>query len=111
MPLSARAEFVAKNGEWESQLYTWIRHFIHTTRVASEFEHVFVQPRSARSEFSRSFGPRRIGAVTGDATQEIAALARDVAEHWNSLDNDLKLRLQRIFSVRQDGKSVKVGLS
>ncbi|MFO0908999.1 MAG: response regulator [Isosphaeraceae bacterium] len=113
---AARLYYVQKGGdgsyEWIERLLDYLRRSIHSERISRNLERMFVG-RSASSGYARSAvrggysGREQLGGAS-DATQSLAALARDIAQHWRVLDGTTKQSVQRHFRVEMDGDIVRV---
>jgi hypothetical protein len=112
-PRSARPLFISKIGPWEEELYRWIRQVIHGDRIKQALRAVFVHSEEPREVAGSALRPQVAygsHAAAGDATQEIAALSRDIAAHWRFLDKNLQDRVLKVFSVQEIDGDIHVGL-
>jgi len=107
----ARPMFIAKDfkGYWITEILGWMRTIIYSRLVQDEIGQTFVEPRSHQTAaYGLVVGRNAHGA--GDATQALAALARDIARYWTYLDRDTQLRVQEYFKVVVAENGVRVSM-
>jgi hypothetical protein len=98
--------FPKANG-WTERLYGAIRGVVHGDRIRERFERLFGPPLG---EAPALRGRYTATHVPCDPTQELAALARDIERHYNSLDADLKNQLEKVFTITTDAGRARVSL-
>ena len=77
---------------------------ISETFVESLLDH----PSDLAAAYGHAVGRNAPGS--GDATQVLAALARDIARYWNDLDRETQTFVQRYFKVVVEGKEIRVSM-
>jgi CheY-like chemotaxis protein len=107
-----RAIFISKlEVDWPDQLVRKVKAYLYGTRIEKQMDELFGtdEQRAAakRGRFSRPFS----GSMGGkSATHELAALFRDIAAHWDDLDERSQGRIQKMFYVNTQTDPIRVSL-
>jgi hypothetical protein len=107
---SARLFYVQKGRdgsyEWINELLGYLRRTIHSKRISLALETLFVG-RDPAASYAGAVGKESAGTYR-DATQPLAALARDITRNWHHLDEATKKRVESHFRVEVDDGKVRV---
>lgn len=99
-----RVIFIPKSDEtWPERLLEELKAFLFGTRIEARISNLFRDDSPPGLDGSRhhQFTPAR------NVTHDLAALVRDIAEHWDDLDNGLRSRARKFFRVEyKDGRVV-----
>jgi hypothetical protein len=93
--------------DWEDRLTAQIRSVVHSDRVAEQFERVFGKISMSQTAVVKAgvsqLAPSLRGDMlaTADLTQDLNLLIRDIEQHWDDLDGDLKTSIESVFRVER----------
>ena len=112
----ARPIFIEKDikGAWIGEILRWMRSTVHSRRIRAMLKETFgarraLQVQSSNLAFAGASAGRN-GPVSGDATQMLSGLSRDISKHWVYLDDDAKRHVRDYFKVVEEGDRPRVSL-
>jgi len=107
--LSPQVLFISKDDvEWAAKLLRKVKEFVYGTPIRRRIDDIFGSRGQSRGVPVERHAHRRYGR-TG-LSHDLAALTRQIAEHWEDLDKPLRRRIQRVFRIDTSEEPIRVGL-
>jgi CheY-like chemotaxis protein len=92
--------------EWATSLVRLVIATVYGNPIDAELDDLFGGGSPARPARFRSPG----SAAGRSLTHRLAALRRNIRDHWSYLDEPLKKRIQRFFKVDVSGETTRISL-
>jgi len=113
----ARPMFIEKDmkGIWIGEILKWMHSTIHSRRIREMLRETFgarpaLHVKNSSLAFAGAAAGRDGPVVSGDATQMLSGLSRDISKHWVYLDDDTKRRVRDYFKVVEEGEKPRVSM-
>jgi hypothetical protein len=109
--------FIEKDvkGIWIGEILKWMHSTIHSRRIREMLRETFgtrpaLQVKNSNLAYAGAAAGRDGPVVSGDATQMLSGLSRDISKHWVYLDDDTKRRVRDYFKVVEEGEKPRVSI-
>jgi CheY-like chemotaxis protein len=93
---------------WETKLIDKLKKYLYSNRIEARIDRLF--GRGARAATASSSPMGRPSADEGSATLELAALCREIINHWKDLDESLQNRIRELFNVDVNSNPIRISL-
>ena len=94
-----RVELIQKNDDWPEKLLSEIKAYLIERQLDSLFD--------GQTDATEA---RKVVRSSGSLTHALAALSRDIANHWHDLDDATRARIREYFETTEDEQQVRVSL-
>ena len=98
---------LSKSHDFGQVLCDKLKAFLFGQQVEEQMDQMF---KRAEADAEQIIRLRQRPRGTGSLTHELAALCRDIARHWNDLDERCRARVRTVFYIDDTKEPVRVSL-
>jgi CheY-like chemotaxis protein len=108
-PAGPRCALISKlEGGWPKRLLRMVKAHVYGRSVRARMQELFGPGTGSSADVVRRESRVRTGERS--TTHELAALCRDIMEHWHDLDGSLQDEIRQVFRVDETTDPIRISL-